>query len=179
MNFIIPQKQTGFTLIEMMVVIAIIAILSVVAITQFMGMTDKAKVASTKGYLSTLRSSSHLYYADESGIFPYQLAALTETDTNGNSCLYFTTPIQKENNAWVPKYMNKWIPKIRTGSLAWGLAGTDNGHEEGNSIKIVNDSHAPKVNVDWPAELIYNRDNGEVWINSELTDKEGVKISDW
>ncbi|OGS20489.1 MAG: hypothetical protein A3J83_03430 [Elusimicrobia bacterium RIFOXYA2_FULL_40_6] len=173
------MKKNGFTLIELMVVVVIIAIISLIALTKFAGMTSKAKVAATKGYLATLRSSTQLYYADEAGIFPYQLIALSDTDSNGNSCLYFNTPAQKENNAWVPKYMSSWIPKVRIGYEIWGTAGTDSGHENANNLKIVGTGHAPDVNPDWPAELIYNRDTGEVWINSDLTDKEGKYISEW
>jgi len=173
------NAQGGFTLIEMMVVVVIITILATIAITTFGGMSSKAKIAATKGYIATLRSSTELYYSDFGGIFPYQTIALTDTDSDGNPCEYINTPTQKENNAWVPQYMSAWIPKLRLGRDAWGTAGTDSGHEGSTNLKIVGNSVTPHVNPAWPVELIYNRDNGEIWLNSDITDPDGILISEW
>jgi prepilin-type N-terminal cleavage/methylation domain-containing protein len=50
------KKRNGFTLIELVVVIAIIAVLAAVALPRFMNMQDDAKIAATKSNLGAIRS---------------------------------------------------------------------------------------------------------------------------
>lgn len=66
----------GFTLIELMIVIAIIAILAAVAIPQFMSARDKAKVTSTVQGLGAIRKAMEMYLAD-SDIYDTALADVT------------------------------------------------------------------------------------------------------
>jgi len=54
----------GFTMIELMVVIAIIAILSAVAIQSFVGRTDKAMLTKVKHDITTIESALDLYRED-------------------------------------------------------------------------------------------------------------------
>jgi prepilin-type N-terminal cleavage/methylation domain-containing protein len=63
-------RRRAFTLIELMVVVAIMGILAVIAIPRFADMVDKSKEGYTKGALSTLRSAISVYYADNNGIYP-------------------------------------------------------------------------------------------------------------
>ncbi len=68
----------GFTLIELMLVVAIIGLLAAIAIPKFAGLIIKSKEAAVKGHLGGLRSAISIYYADNEGIFPYTtLGSLT------------------------------------------------------------------------------------------------------
>lgn len=60
----------GFTLIEMMIVVAIIGTLSAIAIPRFAELMRKAKEGSTKGNLGVLRSCVKTYYAKNDGSYP-------------------------------------------------------------------------------------------------------------
>jgi prepilin-type N-terminal cleavage/methylation domain-containing protein len=60
----------GFTLIELMLVVAILSMLAAIAIPKFANMVIKAKEAAVRGKLGTLRSGVSIYYADNEGRFP-------------------------------------------------------------------------------------------------------------
>ena len=76
------MKQ-GFTLIELMIVVAIIGILAAIAIPKFADLINKAKEGSTKGALSSVRSAIQVYYGDNEGWFPaVEAAPLTCLITN-------------------------------------------------------------------------------------------------
>ena len=64
------NNKKGFTLIELMIVVAIIAILAAIAIPKFADLINKAKEGSTKGALSSVRSAIQVYYGDNEGWFP-------------------------------------------------------------------------------------------------------------
>ncbi len=57
-----PQ-QSGFTLVELVVVIAILGILSAFAIPKFVDLTSEAKVATVYGIEGVVQSASNLVYA--------------------------------------------------------------------------------------------------------------------
>ena len=56
------KKRSGFTLMELLVVITILAIISVVAYTQFGGVTDKAKNSTKTEHMANIESALQLFY---------------------------------------------------------------------------------------------------------------------
>ena len=72
------NNKKGFTLIELMIVVAIIGILAAIAIPKFADLINKSKEGATKGALSSVRSAIQVYYGDNEGWFPADtLACLT------------------------------------------------------------------------------------------------------
>jgi prepilin-type N-terminal cleavage/methylation domain-containing protein len=72
------NMKKGFTLIELMIVVAIIGILAAIAIPKFADLINKSKEGATKGSLSSIRSAIQVYYGDNEGWFPADdLASLT------------------------------------------------------------------------------------------------------
>jgi len=64
------KKSKGFTLIELMIVVAIIGILSAIAIPKFADLIRKSNEGATKGNLGAIRSSISIYYGELEGLFP-------------------------------------------------------------------------------------------------------------
>ncbi|MEK9145371.1 MAG: prepilin-type N-terminal cleavage/methylation domain-containing protein, partial [Elusimicrobiota bacterium] len=62
--------KKGFTLIELMIVVAILGILAAVAIPKMAGLISRSQEGATKGNLGAVRSSLSIYYADNGGIYP-------------------------------------------------------------------------------------------------------------
>jgi prepilin-type N-terminal cleavage/methylation domain-containing protein len=68
----------GFTLIELMIVVAIIGLLAAIALPKFSNLVVKSREASVKGKLGALRSALNIYYADNEGTYPWvDLASLS------------------------------------------------------------------------------------------------------
>jgi type IV pilus assembly protein PilA len=58
------KKSKGFTLIELMIVVAIIGILAAIAIPNFMSYQCKAKQSEAKSNLGTIRTAQEAYRAE-------------------------------------------------------------------------------------------------------------------
>jgi general secretion pathway protein G len=79
------RNNRGFTLIEIMVVVVILALLAALVGPRIMGQSDKAKIADTKVQVRNLESALKFYKLD-SGVYPTTeqgLLALLEKPTVG------------------------------------------------------------------------------------------------
>lgn len=80
-----PMNNRGFTLIEIMVVIAILALLAALVAPKIIGRSDDAKIADAKVQIKNLETALKLYKLDNGG-FPSTeqgLAALVTKPTVG------------------------------------------------------------------------------------------------
>ncbi len=63
-------NRSGFTLIEVLIVVIILGVLAAVAIPQFSGSTDDARLASLDTDLAQLRNAIELYYHQHNNFYP-------------------------------------------------------------------------------------------------------------
>lgn len=96
----VRDHSSGFTLIELMLVAAIIGLLGAIVIPKFGNLIIKAKEAAVRGKLGALRSTLSIYYADNEGtaLGPY---------LGMNAHGFHPYPLR----VLVPKYIEA-IPKI-------------------------------------------------------------------
>ena len=78
MSKMVRRGSRGFTLIEMLIVIVVIAILALIVIPRLLGAGRKAKEASLKGNLHELRNVIQQFEADL-GDYPASLAQVVAT----------------------------------------------------------------------------------------------------
>ncbi len=77
------RKQKGFTLIELMIVVAIIGVLSAIAVPAYKDYVTKSEVASAVATLKSIITPAELYY-QENGSFPSTSAALNSVGVGNN-----------------------------------------------------------------------------------------------
>jgi type II secretion system protein G len=85
------KGRDGFTIVELMIVLVILAILASIAIPQYLTYLDKARLTASISTLSSLGNDMEAYRTDN-GHYPVSIDWATYTDQNGNSILTAMTP---------------------------------------------------------------------------------------
>lgn len=137
-------RKSGFTLVEVLIVVVIMAILAATVIPQFTDSTLDAKNSSAQFNLHTLRQQIELYKSQHDGVVPgAALAELTsKTDKNGN--------VGTDANVHIYGPYMKEIPANPYNNSKTVVATTDN---------------PPTAEVSG-AGYLWNATAGKLWINS-------------
>jgi general secretion pathway protein G len=115
--------KRGFTLVEIILVIIIIGILAAIIVPKFAGQNDKAKVATTRANINSIRSATRLFQSDNDGTAPADLAA----DLVPNYIRAIPDEAVTGTNNVVGAFDGGggWVYDSTDGSVAVNLAGAD------------------------------------------------------
>ena len=123
------RKRNGFTLVEVLIVVVIMAILAATIIPQFSDSTKDAKINTSKFNLHTIRSQIELFKSQHDGKVPTNLADLTlkskADGTTGTGALFVygpylaTLPNNPFNNVNTVGATATNPPTAATGTNGW------------------------------------------------------------
>ena len=120
------KMQKGFTLIELMIVVAIIGILAAIAIPAYQDYTIRAQVSEAMSLASGVRTSVSESYSS-TGVWPANNAAAgvtAATSIRGNYVASVTVTAAGSGSLITVAFGSGANPAIQAGNFS--LAGTDN-----------------------------------------------------
>ena len=151
------KKTQGFTLIELMIVVAIIGILSAIAIPKFADLIRKSNEGATKGNLGAIRSAMSIYYGEMEGWYPVSNPGPIMTMENGKY-------LKAVPNSYAPPYhpQSSTFDMSATSGSVEGTTSPGGWSYESNSTPATTDSP-------W----------GNVWVNCTHTDTRNTTWSSY
>ncbi|MEO7904543.1 MAG: type II secretion system protein [Candidatus Saccharimonadales bacterium] len=106
------KTQSGFTIVELLIVIVVIGILAAITIVAFNGVQARAQLATTQQNLSNIKKAIELYHADK-GEYPNS-ANCVNTPGEANYEFNWCGWDQGQGDSFIPGLVPDYIPVIPT-----------------------------------------------------------------
>jgi len=139
------ENRRGFTLVELVIVIAILGILALYALPKYQGVIKEARSSEAKAQLGSVRSALGIYYAKNHGVFP---------DTLGGSIFADGTVPEVEIT------QNNGSTVVRNNTVQDG----------GNTVPIASFSSTPDTDGCWIYAVTSDHTQSDVRLNSTDVD---------
>lgn len=138
MSRMVSRRHKGFTLIEMLIVIVVIAILALIVIPRLLGAGRKAKEATLRGDLHQIRNAIQQFEAD-CGDYPSALAQLQTQPSAGNG----GTGIALDVNGWQGPYLrtpdgNMPEDPFTESGTTWSYTASTGHVQSGSTLTAIN-----------------------------------------
>lgn len=157
------RRLAGFTLIELMIVVAIIGILSAIAIPKFADLIRKSNEGSTKGNLGAIRSAISVYYSETEGLFP-AVNASGAVGTAGT----LGTILTMEEGKYIKEIPNSYCPPYHQKTLLVTIA-VSSPDETANAGGWGYQPNPVGAGKPW----------GDLWVNCTDTDTRGYSLGSY
>lgn len=99
-----PRKNTGFTIVEFLIVIVVIGILAAITVVAYNGIQERARFSAMKSDLASLNKAIQLYYS-ENGTYPITPQGGSNQPCSGYWCGWYQTI----NNDFIPGLVPQYI----------------------------------------------------------------------
>lgn len=132
MSFNKNLKQQGFTIVELLIVVVVIAILAAITIVSYNGITNRANQSAAKSAASTVQKKAEIYFSEKS-IYPtaseLTTAASSEAYALPSSAIVATVDKDNGKNSVQYEQCSTGSPAAVTGAriTLWGYGATDVG----------------------------------------------------
>lgn len=100
------KKQKGFTIVELLIVVVVIAILAAITIVSYNGITNRANDATVQSDLATISKKIQLFNVDK-GVYPANVAELASLGLDASNGAYAVSPVVAVNLAYCASGDNK------------------------------------------------------------------------
>lgn len=113
----IKTKSQGFTIVELLIVVVVIAILAAITIVSYNGITARANLSAAKATAATVQKKSELYNAD-SGNNRYPVASTDLTGAPTSSSYYISGVTINFSTTALTTMSNSTVRVLKCSSVA-------------------------------------------------------------
>jgi general secretion pathway protein G len=122
------QKEQGFTIVELLIVIVVIAILAAITIVSYNGIVNNARYTTYQADIAAVDKAIQLYYVDN-GTYPF-------SGTMGGNTGASATSLENIPGL-TPKYLNK-APTFPAGGVGYYVYIWTEGGADYKLVRLVN-----------------------------------------
>ena len=153
----LTMRKTGFTLVEMLIVIAIISILAAVSYVGYRGVTAKAANTQLENDASSVSDMLELSFV-KNGVFPADLTSLGQLKTDSKTTVAYQVSSDGKSyclttsRTGYTSYVARDDANVTEGNCSgWTPVAGGGGSAPGQPVASINTTTTNSITVTWPA----------------------------